>query len=63
MKILGVYPAADFPEMAKRLGAKLVFLNREATPLDGLADLVIHGEIGDLLADQPICAGKGWKSQ
>ena len=36
---LAVYPAAGFPEYAKRLGAKLVILNREATDLDGMADL------------------------
>lgn len=48
---LRVYPAAGFPEVAKRLGAKLVFINREATPLDGLADLVIHGEIGEVFAE------------
>ena len=45
-----VYPAAGFPEYAKRLGAKLAILNREATPLDDLADLVIHGEIGPSLS-------------
>ena len=45
-----VYPAASFPEHAKRLGAKLVILNREATPLDGIADLVVHGEIGPSLS-------------
>lgn len=45
-----VYPAAGFPEYAKRLGAKLVILNREATPLDGIADLVVHGEIGPALS-------------
>ena len=41
-----VYPAAGFPEYAKRLGAGLVIVNREPTPLDDLADLVIHREIG-----------------
>ena len=45
-----VYPAAGFPEYAKRLGARLVILNREATPLDGIADLVVHGEIGPVLS-------------
>ncbi len=45
-----VHPAAGFPEYAKRLGAKLVILNREATPLDGIADLVVHGEIGPALS-------------
>jgi NAD-dependent deacetylase len=43
---LVVYPAAGFPRIAKRKGAKLVILNREPTDQDGDADLVIHGEIG-----------------
>ncbi|MCY4040646.1 MAG: Sir2 family NAD-dependent protein deacetylase [Gammaproteobacteria bacterium] len=46
---LVVYPAAGFPELAKRRGARLVILNREATPLDDLADLVLHREIGPTL--------------
>jgi len=47
---LQVYPAAGFPIVAKRNGAKLVILNRESTELDGIADLVIHDEIGPTLA-------------
>ena len=47
---LVVYPAAGFPELAKQLGAKLVIINREATPLDNIADLVVHREIGQTLA-------------
>ncbi len=47
---LVVRPAADFPVMAKRKGARLVVVNREETPLDGIADLVIHDEIGAILA-------------
>jgi NAD-dependent deacetylase len=46
---LVVYPAAGFPEIAKRNGARLVILNREPTPLDGSADLVLHAEIGPTL--------------
>ena len=45
-----VYPAAGFPEYAKRRGARLAILNREATPLDGIADLVVHEEIGPALS-------------
>ena len=41
-----VYPAAGFPEIAKQNGALLVIVNREPTPLDALADLLIHEEIG-----------------
>ena len=47
---LVVYPAAGFPEHAKRLGAKLAIVNREDTPLDALADLVVRGEIGPALS-------------
>jgi NAD-dependent deacetylase len=43
---LQVYPAAGFPLQAKRQGARLVILNREETPLDAYADLVINAEIG-----------------
>lgn len=46
---LVVYPAAGFPGLAKQAGAKLVILNREATDLDGIADLVLHAEIGPTL--------------
>ena len=45
-----VYPAAGFPIQAKRQGARLVILNREETPLDGLADMVIHADIGPMMA-------------
>ena len=43
---LVVYPAAGFPMLAKRNGARLAILNREPTELDGHADLVLHDEIG-----------------
>ena len=46
---LVVYPAADLPELAKRQGARLVILNREQTSLDGIADLVIHKGISEVL--------------
>lgn len=45
-----VYPAAGFPEYAKQLGSKLAILNREETPLDGIADVVLHAEIGPTLS-------------
>lgn len=47
---LVVYPAAAIPLLAKRNGAALAIVNREATPQDDEADLVIHGEIGPTLA-------------
>jgi len=43
---LVVYPAAGFPVMAKRNGARLVIINREPTDQDDMADLVINAEIG-----------------
>jgi NAD-dependent deacetylase len=46
---LVVYPAAGFPELAKRNGATLVIVNREATGLDGIADLVLNRAIGETL--------------
>lgn len=46
---LVVYPAAGFPELAKRYGAALVIVNREPTPLDGIADLVVRRAIGETL--------------
>jgi NAD-dependent deacetylase len=46
---LVVYPAAGFPEAAKRRGARLAIVNREETGLDPIADLVIHQGIGDIL--------------
>ncbi|HUL29214.1 MAG TPA: Sir2 family NAD-dependent protein deacetylase [Thermodesulfobacteriota bacterium] len=43
---LVVQPAASMPLMAKRNGAKLVIINRDPTPYDDLADLVVHGQAG-----------------
>jgi NAD-dependent deacetylase len=43
---LVVTPAADLPVLAKESGARLVIINREPTPLDGLADLVLADAIG-----------------
>lgn len=47
---LAVHPAAGLPALAKRNGARLVILNREPTPLDDVADLVVRGEIGPALS-------------
>jgi NAD-dependent deacetylase len=46
---LVVYPAASLPELAAGSGATLLIINREPTPLDLLADLVMQGECGELL--------------
>jgi NAD-dependent deacetylase len=47
---LTVHPAASMPVIAKRNGAKLVIVNRDATSTDSLADLVIRGEAGPTMA-------------
>ena len=46
---LVVYPAAGFPELAKRNGSRLVIVNRDPTGLDSMADLVLNRSIGDTL--------------
>ena len=46
---LVVYPAAGFPELAKRNGAALVIVNRDPTGLDDIADLVLNRAIGETL--------------
>jgi NAD-dependent deacetylase len=48
---LAVYPAAAFPLVARRAGAKFVILNREQTEQDPYADLVLHREIGPTLTE------------
>ena len=47
---LVVYPAAGFPQIAKRKGAKLVILNRDPTDQDDDADVLIHAEIGPTMS-------------
>ena len=47
---LVVQPAAQFPVLARDNGAKLAILNAESTPLDVAAHLVLHRDIGDVLA-------------
>lgn len=46
---LTVHPAAGLPRHAVDTGARLVVLNAEPTPLDGLASLVLHEQIGEVL--------------
>jgi len=47
---LVVYPAAGFPRIAKRQGAKLIIVNRDSTDQDPDADLVVHAEIGPTMS-------------
>jgi NAD-dependent deacetylase len=47
---LVVHPAASMPLVAKRSGAKLVIINRDPTPCDDIADIVIHAQAGPTMA-------------
>ncbi|MCA9261973.1 MAG: Sir2 family NAD-dependent protein deacetylase, partial [Planctomycetales bacterium] len=47
---LVVTPAADLPRVAVAHGAKLVVLNRDATPLDSAARFRLSGSCGETLA-------------
>jgi NAD-dependent deacetylase len=47
---LVVEPAASLPRLAKQHGARLVIINRDPTPLDDQADLVLHAPIGESLS-------------
>jgi NAD-dependent deacetylase len=46
---LVVQPAASLPLVAMQSGARLAILNREPTPLDDLADVVVQRSIGDAM--------------
>ena len=53
---LVVWPAAGFPLMAKRNGARLIIVNRDPTDFDDIADLVVREDIGTVLAPFVNCA-------
>ncbi len=46
---LVVYPAAEIPLAAVRAGARLIVVNAEPTPFDGIAEVVIHGRAAEIL--------------
>ena len=46
---LGVYPIAAVVPLAHQHGAKIVILNAEPTEMDHLADVVLQGQIGEIL--------------
>jgi len=56
---LQVQPAASFPVLAKRNGALLAIINREATPLDDYADFVHQGAIGEFCRNFNILIADG----
>jgi NAD-dependent deacetylase len=51
---LQVYPVAGAVPMAKEAGARVVIVNAEPTPFDGLADAVLRQPIGTIL---PVLCG------
>ena len=48
---LQVYPVAWLPSIARGAGARVVIVNREPTPHDDEADVVIHGGVGEILPE------------
>jgi NAD-dependent deacetylase len=46
---LQVYPVAGAVPTARQAGARVVIVNAEPTVMDGLADAVLTGSIGDIL--------------
>ena len=46
---LEVTPAADIPFLAVSSGAKAIIVNLEPTPFDSRADVVIHGDVAEIL--------------
>ena len=46
---LAVYPIAEMVPAAREAGADIVIVNGEATEMDHLARVVVHGLIGDVL--------------
>jgi NAD-dependent deacetylase len=46
-----VYPAAGLIEVAARAGARIVEVNREETPLSGLATETLRGAAGEILPE------------
>ena len=47
---LGVYPVADLPQRTMDTGGKLAIVNREPTPFDDEAALVLHAGAGEMLS-------------
>lgn len=43
-----VTPANFLPQVAKKSGAKLIFINKEHTPMDDLADVFLKGMAGEI---------------
>jgi NAD-dependent protein deacetylase/lipoamidase len=48
---LGVYPVANVVPLAKSAGAQVIIVNAEPTAMDGVADVVLRGAIGEILPE------------
>ncbi|HEY7379749.1 MAG TPA: NAD-dependent deacylase [Gaiella sp.] len=48
---LQVWPVADLPSQALAAGGAVAILNREETPFDHRAELVVHAAAGEVLAE------------
>jgi NAD-dependent deacetylase len=48
---LEVAPASDLPLMAKRHGAKLIFINLQPTDMDRYADVIIHDRAAQVIPE------------
>jgi NAD-dependent deacetylase len=58
---LEVAPAGDLPLLARAHGARLIFINRQPTQLDDVADVIIRGDVAEVLPQlaQPWLGGGG----
>ena len=46
-----ISPANYIPSIAKQYGAKLIFINRENTIMDNLADVFLKGSAGKIFTE------------
>jgi len=46
-----VYPANFLPSIAKESGAKVIFVNRDSTAMDDIADIFLKGSGGEILSE------------
>ena len=47
---LVVQPAASLPVLAKNSGAKVCIINKDPTPLDAIAEIVVHSGASEVLS-------------
>lgn len=48
---LEVYPVAGLVPMASAAGARIAIVNRDPSPFDDIAEIVIHGELGATMTE------------